>query len=78
MEKDQLLYDITTSFGISDLKSEETKDGILTLIVAEQRTIELLKHLKYKLEKPFKMLYDLTAIDMRAVRNSIYGSSRFT
>ena len=66
MEKNQILYDITSSFGSSDLKSEETKDEILTLIVSEQRIIELLKHLKYKLEKPFPMLYDLTAIDMRA------------
>lgn len=66
MEKEQLLYDITGSFGNADLKTEETKDGILTLLVPEQIIGDLLRHLKFKLEKPFPMLFDLTAIDMRA------------
>lgn len=70
MEKDQLLIDINNSFGSPDLKSEETMDNILTLIVPELRVIELLKHLKYKLERPFPLLYDLTAIDMRAYSNT--------
>ncbi len=66
MEKNQLLIDISESFGVSDLKPVETKDEILTLIVPEHRLSDLLKHLKYKLKRPFSMLYDLTAIDMRA------------
>ncbi|MDD4597734.1 MAG: NADH-quinone oxidoreductase subunit C/D [Lentimicrobiaceae bacterium] len=66
MEKEQLLLDITGSFANADLKTEETKDEILTLLVPEQIITELLRHLKYKLARPFSMLYDLTAIDMRA------------
>ncbi|MDD3744745.1 MAG: NADH-quinone oxidoreductase subunit C, partial [Lentimicrobiaceae bacterium] len=66
MEKDKLLDELVVSFGHGALKTEQTKDGILTLLASEQIVYELLKHLKFKLVSPFSMLFDLTAIDMRA------------
>lgn len=66
MEKDKLLDELVVSFGHGGLKTEQTKDGILTLLASEQIVYELLKHLKFKLVSPFSMLFDLTAIDMRA------------
>lgn len=45
---------------------QETKDGITTLWTEREFIVPVLKYLKTEVPGPFKMLYDLTAIDERA------------
>ncbi len=44
---------------------QETQDQIATFWVAKERVPALLSFLKEEVERPYKMLYDLTAIDER-------------
>ncbi|HEY8519167.1 MAG TPA: NADH-quinone oxidoreductase subunit C/D [Gammaproteobacteria bacterium] len=44
---------------------QPTADGIPTLWIEKDRIREVLRHLKTELDRPFEMLYDLTAIDER-------------
>jgi NADH-quinone oxidoreductase subunit C/D len=53
-------------FGADDDKPEKTRDGIPTYWTPRERTRDILEYLKNGIEKPYKMLYDLTAIDERA------------
>ncbi len=48
---------------------QETRDGIPTQWVAPERLREVLGYLKVNAEKPYRMLYDLTAIDERGRRH---------
>ena len=47
------------------IASQVTADRILTVWVREERLKELLRFLKYDISGPFRMLYDLTAVDER-------------
>jgi NADH-quinone oxidoreductase subunit C/D len=49
----------------SALVSQETVDGIATFWVERDRAPALLRFLKEGIELPYKMLYDLSAIDER-------------
>ncbi|HWQ14323.1 MAG TPA: NADH-quinone oxidoreductase subunit C/D [Roseiflexaceae bacterium] len=48
---------------------QPTRDGIPTLWVRRERALDVLRYLKLEAPRPFRMLYDLTAIDERARRN---------
>lgn len=52
-------------FGADILGWQETRDGVPTLWVERGRLRELLSHLKRGVRPPYRMLYDLTAIDER-------------
>ncbi len=52
-------------FGEAVLAVQPVCDGIPTLWVAAARVIDVLGHLKNGVDKPYKMLWDLTAIDER-------------
>jgi NADH-quinone oxidoreductase subunit C/D len=54
------------TFGAEALVPQHTNDGIPTVWVARERIRQLLRHLKDEIEQPYKMLYDLTAVDERA------------
>jgi len=47
------------------MAEQTTPDGIPTLWVDAARVKELLRFLKFEIARPFRMLYDLTAIDER-------------
>lgn len=51
------------------LSEQETRDNILTLWVKEQGIRDVLKYLKNETAKPYRMLYDITAIDERVRTN---------
>ena len=53
-------------FGREAIIPEETKDGIPTFSTPRHKICEILAYLKSGIEQPYKMLYDLTAIDERA------------
>ncbi len=66
MNKKGLFEEITNGFVSDGLSVQETNDEILTVWSPIDRLSGLMKHLKREMNRPFNMLYDLTAIDMRA------------
>lgn len=44
---------------------QTTRDGIATIWLRPDKVIDVLRHLKSEIEQPYRMLYDLTAIDER-------------
>jgi NADH-quinone oxidoreductase subunit C/D len=53
-------------FGKALLASQATRDGMPTVWVSPAHVPEVLGYLKNEIAQPFKMLYDLTAIDERS------------
>src|SRR5436305_10147826 len=49
-----------------DATPQATRDGITTLWVKPGEIHEAVRKLRYDIPQPFRMLYDLTAIDERA------------
>lgn len=62
-----LLDAITVRFP--GLTIQETADGIPTIWSPAAGTRDLLRHLKYEIDRPYRFLYDLSAIDERLRRN---------
>ncbi len=61
------------------LALQETKDEFPTLWIQPNKNIEVLSFLKNEIDKPFKMLYDLTAIDEQArIHRGGQPESKFT
>lgn len=65
MNDTSIIDDLKSSFGDEVLSVQETKDNIPTFWVSAARAGDVLKHLKTAVERPYRMLYDLTAIDER-------------
>ncbi len=51
------------------IASQETRDGFPTLWVRKEKLREVLACLREKVDRPYRMLYDLTAIDERVRRD---------
>jgi NADH-quinone oxidoreductase subunit C/D len=58
--------DLQHGLGLEDLVLQPTGDGIATLWVPAAQATAALRLCKQGLERPFQMLFDLTAIDERA------------
>jgi NADH-quinone oxidoreductase subunit C/D len=58
-------------FGSGVIATQQTRDGIPTLWIMRGQICNVLRHLKNEVDHPYRMLYDLTAIDerMRAHRD---------
>jgi len=67
MSRNNSLYgDISRRFGENIiLANHTTSDDTFTCWVSAEKSSELLGYLKNEVDKPFRMLYDLTAIDER-------------
>jgi NADH-quinone oxidoreductase subunit C/D len=57
--------DLRQTFGEAILADQPTADSIPTVWVSRDRVRDVLRHLKNAVERPYRMLYDLTAIDER-------------
>ena len=57
--------DVRERFGAAVVATQATRDGIPTLWITRDKICEVLRHLKSGIEQPYRMLYDLTAIDER-------------
>src|SRR5215469_2868566 len=57
--------DVKGKVGDGLLASQGTPDGIPTFWIAKENVHDLLRYLKHEIPRPFRMLYDLTAIDER-------------
>jgi len=70
--KDLMTYDqsvlenLKEKFGESALTVQKTQDGLPTVYVPQEKIRDVLAYLKNEIPKPYKMLYDLTAIDERS------------
>ncbi|MDX5436463.1 MAG: NADH-quinone oxidoreductase subunit C/D [Pontibacter sp.] len=60
-----ILAELQTRFGEDIFTNQDTRDEILTLWLPCDKLKETLRFLKTGIQQPFKMLYDLTAIDER-------------
>jgi NADH-quinone oxidoreductase subunit C/D len=72
MAHPSIIEDLKKSFGDAILAVQPTKDNIPTVWVARERFRDVLRRLKTVVTHPYRMLYDLTAIDER-VRTSRQG-----
>ncbi|HKB52818.1 MAG TPA: NADH-quinone oxidoreductase subunit C, partial [Ramlibacter sp.] len=61
--------DLHERFGDAVLAEQETRDDVPTLWIARERIVEALRYLKNEVAAPYRMLYDLTAIDERTRGN---------
>ncbi len=64
-EYKDLLDVLRGRFGEAVIGSDITKDGMLNVWVDSDQVPNVLRFLKYDIDRPFAMLYDLTAIDER-------------
>jgi NADH-quinone oxidoreductase subunit C/D len=61
----EIVRELITRFGDNTFTVQKTVDGMPTLWVPADRLHEVLRYLKNEISKPYKMLYDLTAVDER-------------
>ena len=64
-DQSHIFQELQPKFGEAILNTQETCDKIPTVWVARDQAHSVLRHLKTEVEKPYRMLYDLTAIDER-------------
>jgi NADH-quinone oxidoreductase subunit C/D len=71
MNSSQIAQEINEKWSEAVVAEQKTADGIATLWISPQRAHDVLNYLKNLIDKPYRMLYDLTAIDesMRTKRN---------
>jgi NADH-quinone oxidoreductase subunit C/D len=60
-----ILSHLENEFGEAIVARQPTRDGIPTVWIDKNRALDLLRYLKRDLDAPYRMLYDLTAIDER-------------
>lgn len=63
--RNTIIEELTSKFELLDYKIQETKDDFVTIWINRANLKPLLQYLKTSISSPFKMLYDLTAIDER-------------
>jgi len=64
----EVLDELEASFADATLERQETVDGIPTVWVGRELAPRVLRHLAEAVEEPYRMLYDLTAVDERERR----------
>jgi len=64
-ERSGIVAEVQAKFGGAVLGQQKTADRVPTVWVAKEKAGPILKYLKEEAEKPYRMLYDLTAIDER-------------
>src|SRR5512138_1398504 len=60
-----LVAELTPVVGDGAVVAEETRDHVPTCWVRRGRVKDALRHLKHGAPRPYRMLYDLTAVDER-------------
>jgi NADH-quinone oxidoreductase subunit C/D len=66
-------------FGAETFTSQRAKDNILTLWLPQEKVKEVLWYLKNEIDRPYILLFDLSAIDERSRnREAGYPSGNFT
>ena len=68
MPNDAVLQELQRVFGEASVRPQATHDGrdeITTFWAPSDKAREMLRYLKTEVERPYRFLYDLTAIDER-------------
>ena len=65
-ENGDIIQEVQARFGPDIAGQQKTADGVPTLWVSREGARGILRHLKTGIDRPYGMLYDLTAIDERA------------
>lgn len=74
-----ILAELKNRFGTAIGITQETRDGMPTQWVARNSVCDVLRYLKLEAQRPYRMLYDLTAIDERTrVHRDDQPASHFT
>lgn len=73
-----IISELKNKFGEAILMVQPTRDEFPTVWVDAAHIAEVLKYLKNEISKPYKMLYDLTAIDEQAKVHKVHQDSKFT
>jgi NADH-quinone oxidoreductase subunit C/D len=74
-----IIQELQRTFGETAVTPQTTQDEIPTIWVAKDRVSDVLRHLKTGVDRPYRMLYDLTAIDERPrAHRQGQPDSRFT
>ena len=73
-----MVKELQLKFGEDSFKVQQTADEIFTAHVRQDQAVDFLSYLKNGIEKPFSMLYDLTAIDERNRKSNHSGDHNFT
>ena len=60
-----IVEELRERFSEADLMEQPTGDDIVTVWCVREKAAAVLSYLKNQVERPFRMLYDLTAIDER-------------
>jgi len=60
-----ILQELQNRFGTAIGPAQATRDGMPTQWIERNRARDILRYLKLEAEQPYRMLYDLTAIDER-------------
>jgi len=61
-----VVEELKNKFNTGFIRQEETRDEIPTIWIKREELRKVLSYLKNEIHNPYKMLYDLTAIDERA------------
>jgi NADH-quinone oxidoreductase subunit C/D len=73
MSESTVLHGLLDAFGEDAVTIEETTDAVPTVWATRAQAPEMLRHLKEEGGQPFRMLYDLTAVDERERRRRADG-----
>ncbi len=65
MQNSEIITTLATRFGQESVLAQETRDSVPTAWIPRDSTHDILRYLKFDIERPYKMLYDLTGIDER-------------
>lgn len=57
--------ELNAALGAGTVEPQATRDDVPTFWVSAAKLRDVLKHLKFKVDRPYRMLYDITAIDER-------------
>jgi NADH-quinone oxidoreductase subunit C/D len=66
MRNSNIIEELKLKFGDSDLVVKPAADDIPTLWIPKEKIIDILTFCKKNIPNPYKMLYDITAIDERS------------
>jgi NADH-quinone oxidoreductase subunit C/D len=64
-----IVQELQSAFGEAIVARQHTRDDLPTLWISPDRAHDLLRHLKTEVAQPYRMLYDLTAVDERVREN---------
>jgi NADH-quinone oxidoreductase subunit C/D len=70
--------ELRARFGDDGLRPQHTRDEIPTYWVTAERAPDVLRYLKEGVARPYRMLYDLTAVDERTRTNCPDAAQDFT